>query len=543
MRLTFRVHIVLFFCALALLGTEGLWAQAPDSTAYYQRIADVQHYGFSIHLHDSTNCIEGEAKVQVRFLEDLAHWRLDLRGPGGADSGMPVSAVWEDGKPVAYGQDTDRLYIAVHASKDELHEYTIQYRGVPVDGLLIQTNKSGQRTFFGDNWPNKAHLWIPCVDLPYDKATLDFYVTAPYKYQVVSNGKKISEDSLPGNLKLTHWAESQPLPTKVMVIGVAEFAIQHPGDVGSIPVYSYVFPYAAERGFYLYAKALNILPFYIRKLGAFSYEKLANVQSRTIFGGMENASAIFYFEKSVVDPNVDVEALMAHEIAHQWFGDAVTEKDFSHLWLSEGFATYMTLTYREARYGREALNNSLKQDRVTVIEFMKKRHTPVVDTSSHFGEVLNPFSYQKGSWVLHMLRRQLGDSLFWKGIRRYYATYMGKNADTKDFREVMEKESGEDLRFYFNQWLYRPDIPQLHITWAYDTTHKVVEIHILQTQSKTFAFPLEYSLGTSSRVYRVNVHHRQTIVYRYYKHKPGQLQVDPGVNLLADLQVRQVTKW
>jgi aminopeptidase N len=534
-------HISRFLSTLAFLGIGVLNAQVPDSAAYYRVVADVQHYDFALRLNDSTNRIEGVAKVQVHFAVPLAYWRLDLRGPGPLDSGMRVSSVSEDGKPVSYGQDTNRLYVEVHTAKNELHVYTIAYAGTPRDGLIISSNRFGKRTFFGDNWPNRAHQWLPCVDLPYDKASLDFYVTAPDKYQVVSNGRKLSEDSLAGNLKLTHWSESQPLPTKVMVIGVAEFAIDHPGDVGNIPLFSYVFPQNKERGFSDYAGALQILPFYIRMIGPFAYEKLANIQSKTIFGGMENASAIFYFENSVGYPNV--EPLMAHEIAHQWFGDAISEKDFSHLWLSEGFATYMTLLYLENKYGRDALNKGLSRDRISVISFSKKRHTPVVDTTSQYMEVLNIFSYQKGSWVLHMLRRHLGDSLFWKGIRQYYACYGGQNADTKDFRDIMEKVSGEDLSVYFKQWLYTPGIPELRITWAYDTAHKVVEIHILQAQKKTFAFPLEYALGNSSRVYRVNIHRKQTILYRYYKHKPGQLQVDPGVNLLADLQVRQVTKW
>jgi aminopeptidase N len=541
MSLILRAHISRALLTLAFLGIGVLRAQVSDSGAYYRSVADVLHYDFSIRLNDSTNRIEGMAKVRVRFTAPLTYWRLDLRGPGKVDSGMRVNSVTEDGKSLSYGQDTNRLYFEVHAGKDEVHEYTIYYAGIPRDGLIISSNKFGKRTFFGDNWPTRAHQWLPCVDLPYDKASVDFYVTAPNKYQVVSNGKKISEDSLEGNLKLTHWSESQPLATKVMVIGVAEFAIDHPGDVEGIPLYSYVFPQNSERGFSDYANAQNILPFFIRMIGPFAYEKLANIQSKTVFGGMENASAIFYFENSVGYPNV--EPLMAHEIAHQWFGDAVSEKDFSHLWLSEGFASYMTLLYLENKYGRDALNKGLSRDRTSVITFTKKRHTPVVDTTSRYMEVLNIFSYQKGSWVLHMLRRHLGDSLFWKGIRKYYARYGGQNADTRDFREIMEQVSREDLSVYFKQWLYTPGIPELNITWAYDTAHRVVEIHVLQAQHKTFAFPLEYSLGNGSRVYRVNIHRRQTIIYRYYKHKPGQLQVDPGVNLLANLQVKQVTRW
>ena len=162
---------------------------------------------------------------------------------------------------------------------------------------------------------------------------------------------------------MTHWKESEPLPTKVMVIGVADFAVDHTGDVGKVPVYDYVFPESKEAGFKSYAVAREILLFYIKMFGPYAYEKLANVQSKTIFGGMENASAIFYFENSVTSKGI--EELMAHEIAHQWFGDAASEKSFAHLWLSEGFATYMTNVYLENKYGIDTLKKRENADRTT----------------------------------------------------------------------------------------------------------------------------------------------------------------------------------
>src|SRR6266700_2106852 len=179
-----------------------------------------------------------------------------------------------------------------------------------------------------------------------------------------------------------------------MVIGAAGFAVQYSGTINGTPVYSWVYPENKEKGFYDYAQAVDILPFYIKHVGPYAYEKLANVQSKTIFGGMENAGAIFYSENTVTGTRVS-ESLLAHEIAHQWFGDMATETDWSHLWLSEGFATYMTILY-----------------------FEKKYEKPVVDSSvTNYMELLNANSYQKGGWILHMLRMEAGDSAFWKGIR------------------------------------------------------------------------------------------------------------------------------
>src|SRR5581483_9289077 len=169
-----------------------------------------------------------------------------------------------------------------------------------------------------------------------------------------------------------------------------------------------------------------------------------------------NASCIFYFENSVGDKGI--EDLMAHEIAHQWFGDAATEKSFAHLWLSEGFATFMPNVYLENKYGADMVKQRLETDRKTVFEFEKTHFAPVVDTSikGDYMPLLNPNSYQKGGWILHMLRRKMGDDLFWKGIREYYAEYDGKNANTDDFQAVMQKVYGQPLEQFFKQWLYTP---------------------------------------------------------------------------------------
>ena len=219
-----------------------------------------------------------------------------------------------------------------------------------------------------------------------------------------------------------------------MVIGVADFAVQLAAEINGIPITSWVFPENRDSGFSQYSVSKNILPFFINYIGPYPYRKLANVQSKTIFGGMENAGNIFYYQNSVVmkrpllKDQKPIEDLFAHETAHQWFGDEVSETDWPHVWLSEGFATYMTQLYMEHRYGTDSLRKRMEHDREEVIAFYKKRKTPVVDTSSanDLLQLLNKNSYEKGGWVLHMLRRKLGDKVFQKGIQTYYAAYIRK---------------------------------------------------------------------------------------------------------------------
>ncbi|HWD90280.1 MAG TPA: M1 family metallopeptidase [Mucilaginibacter sp.] len=498
-------------------------------------VFDVQHYGFNIRLNDNDNVIKGKADITIKFLQRADSLNFDLVKQDSKGKGMMVSSVTEKGVQLKFLQKADFVTIKTSGRIGSKHTYTITYQGVPEDGLIISTNKFGHRTFFGDNWPNRAHNWIPCVDNIADKATVDFTVTAPDHYQVISNGSKISETTMPGGIKETHWKESAPLPTKVMVIGVANFAINHTGDVGKIPVYTYVFPENKDVGFGSYSVAKEILNYYINKFGPYAYEKLANVQSKTIFGGMENASCIFYFENSVGDKGI--EELMAHEIAHQWFGDAASEKSFAHLWLSEGFATYMTNVYLENKYGEDILKQRMTEDRKTVFDFEKQRFTPVVDTAvrDNFMQLLNANSYQKGGWVLHMLRRKIGDDAFWNGVRSYYAKYDGGNANTGDLQAEMENASGQDLRQFFKQWLYTPGHVHLSVKWRYDPAEKAVDLEIGQIQNEVYECTLEVSIN--GEIHKVDIKDKFMTYQVPVTDAPASVVLDPNVNLLAEFEL------
>lgn len=501
----------------------------------YNRTIDVQHYDFSLQLTDSNNAIQGAAAVTLEFREKAPEFSLDLTKKNAEGKGMTVTNITEAGAPVKFTQENERLVIHSAGTPGTQHTYTINYQGIPADGLIISKNKFGSRGFFGDNWPNRAHNWLPCVDHPSDKATVAFNITAPDHYTVVANGALKGEEAISDHRKLTRWVESDPLSPKVMVIGVADFAVDHPGDAMGVPVWNYVYQENKEQGFKSYAYALDILPFYITHIGPYPFEKCGNVQSKTRFGGLENASAIFYFEGSVGSPGV--ESLMAHEIAHQWFGDAATETQWQHLWLSEGFATYMTLCYLENKYGIDTLQKNLQADRKKVIAFEKRRLTAIVDTTvkNDYMELLNPNSYEKGGWVLHMLRRAIGEQAFWKGISTYYATYRNKNASSADFEKVMETVSRKDLHTFFHQWLNTPGHPHLTISWKYDPDKKAILIDCIQTGPHIYTFPLELSLD--GVVQRIDISHKTTHAEIPFVEKPTTITADPDTNLLADFEI------
>lgn len=507
---------------------------------FAQSEIDVLHYKFEINLSDQSDTLNG--KAEISFI--VAQWNqsvsFDLSNLNSSGKGMRVTQAGFKlpAAQTSFQQQDNKIILtpSLPFKQGDTLDVFISYKGIPSDGLIISRNKYGDRTFFGDNWPNRAHNWIPCKDEPGDKASFEFLVTAPSHYSVISNGKKIEERMLPDKNKLTYWAEDIPLPTKVMVIGVAKFAVkEYPDSPDRIPVSAWVYPQDSVTGFRNYSVAPSILKFMADYIAPYPYNKLANVESTTIFGGMENAGAIFYFEGSASLPTSQ-ESLVAHEIAHQWFGDMASEKKFAHLWLSEGFATYMTHIYIESKYGTDSLNKQMQADRRQIISFANRNNRPIVDSLSAYLDLLNANSYQKGGWVLHMLRRELGDVVFQKIIRSYYEKYKGKNADTRDFESVAEKISGKNLETFFDQWLYNPGLPELKISWKYIPDDKKIMITVDQVQQEEpFRIPLEIRTEFSngkSEILHLMLHKRTETFFFNLQEKPSILIADPNVSLL-----------
>ncbi|MCA6449136.1 MAG: M1 family metallopeptidase [Chitinophagaceae bacterium] len=531
-----------FFPILGILFCQSLAAQQQN---LYNPAIDVQHYTFQLEVSDRNDSLTGTALITVRFTEKLATVSLDLSNINDTGRGMLVTSVLEDGKKLAFTHKLDRLIIqlATAGEAGSLHRFAIHYKGIPADGLIIGRNQFGRRTFFSDNWPNRAHHWIPCKDHLSDKASVTFVITAPDHYKVVSNGVKTKEILLPEKKRRTHWTETVPLPVKVMAVGIADFAVEQAGEVNGVPIASWVFPENKQAGFYDYAQATEILPFFMEKLGAYPYHKLANVQSKTIFGGMENAGAIFYTETSITGKR-QMEELLTHEIAHQWFGNHATETDWPHLWLSEGFATAMTHLYMEYRHGKDTLTSRLQKDRETVLAFTRIKKTPVVDSIGRTKPMtmLNAHSYQKGGWILLMLRNQLGDAIFWKIMRTYYQTYQNRNASTEDLQKVAETVSGKALGTFFRQWLYTAENPDLDISWNYVAESKEVRLVVTQKTATLFSMPLDIAVTDAAGkkgIQTITIGQKTTIVSISVNGKPVKVEADPDCRLLAQYQVKE----
>lgn len=499
---------------------------------------DVRHYKFEIGLTDANDNIRGKATVTVKFKKDVSGFSLDLKNEKGG-KGMTVTGLSESGKKVPFEHNQDQLRLRTTAKAGDIKHYEISYQGIPATGLIISKNKYGDRTFFGDNWPDRGQNWLPIVDHPSDKATVEWIVTAPSHYQVVGNGYLVERTNLSDDQTLTHWKSKVQLPTKVMVFGAARFAIQQAGEVSGIPISSWIYPQDRKNGFYDYALAVEITDWFINHVGPYPYAKLANVQSKTQFGGMENASNIFYTENSV-NGNRTAEGLIAHEIAHQWFGNSASEANWHHIWLSEGFATYFTILYKEQKYGKAIAAEDRLTDRNQIIAFNKKQSVPVVNTAiDSYMKLLNANSYQKGGFVLHMLRQEVGDQVFWQAIKTYYDQYKLSNALTSDLKMVFEEASGKDLHRFFQQWIFQAGHPDLQLDWQFKGD---LQILVNQRQKGNFEFPLEievvYKDGSTQReVLSVN-QEKQAFTIKADK-KPAKIVLDPDTNLLFEGKVTE----
>ncbi|MFN8240816.1 MAG: M1 family metallopeptidase [Bacteroidales bacterium] len=521
-----KLVLLVFISLTGFVTTRGQHAQSD---------IDILHYDFNISLNDSTDIISGRTVITLTFIKNCNTFSLEFRNKDLKGRGMVTDSVSFDRPGVAYVHNADHLVISARdpfLAGTKL-TMTVFYRGMPGDGLIISRNKFGNRTFFADHWPDRASNYLPVINEPSEKATVDFLITAPPKYKIVASGRLVEESELKNGYHLTHWKENVPLPVKVMAFGAASFSVSLAGVVHGTEVWTWVYPENRLEGFRDYSDALKPLEFYMNNIGPYPYEKLANVQSRTIFGGLENASCIFYSENSVTGQG-KTESLLAHEIAHQWFGNSVTERDWHHIWLSEGFATYLTSLYLEHTYGDGKFRESMLSARERVIRSSARAATPVIDTTiTDLMKLLSANSYQKGAWVLHMLRQEIGFDMFMKGLREYYRIYRDSSALTNDFMGVMESVSGKDLDWFFEQWLTKPGEPALKISLSDAPGGKDRSIVIEQTQPVIFRFNIEVRITSQAGSRVISIPVKDKITRFPVKDKGDiKLEADPDVKLL-----------
>ena len=508
---------------------------------------DIKHYIFKLSLSDADNEITGTTLVTINFKEaGMQNFRLDFINKTSTrkDKGMVVDAVSVNNTAVNYTHQNDELIISLPApsTKSQTLTFSIQYHGIPYDGLRIGNTKLGDRSFFNENWPNRGRHWLPIVDHPHDKATSEFIVKAPSHYKVVSNGLLMEESELGNQTILTHWKQSVPVSSWLFVLGVADFAVKYVDEFKGKSIQTWVYAKNREAGFYDFDEPTKkVLEFYSNYVGPYAYEKLANIQTPSVNGGMETSSAIFYGEDLVTGKRDErVRNVVIHEIAHQWFGNAITETTWDDAWLSEGFATFFTLLFIENDYGKEEYTKGIIKARKSVYDMSVKMpdFSIVSERTAEKEDVTSGITYQKGAWVIHMLRNLMGEKNFKKGIQNYYTKYFNANTNTDEFRAEMEKVSGKDLKLFFKQWLYQPINPTINASWTYDASTKKLNVHLNQAQQFLYNVPVEigyYKKGsTTPTILNMNLKDKDQLFSFSLATLPDKLELDPRALLLND---------
>jgi len=490
-------------CATLLLAIAGAVAGHADS--YPRQPVDVLHYDVDIEF-DETFAYDATVEADVRLLAPgLREIQFDLEGP-------TVQDVRAEAGPLSWAHDEGRLTIALDPAlpQRDIVSVSVHYTGRP-DGRALVTRKNahGQRVLFADNWPEGARRWLPTLDHPSDKATVSFSVTAAEHLDVVAPGQLVETRRLSGQRRLTVWSEPVAIPTYCMVVGLAEFEVTRIGAARGVPLSLWLFPPDADAATRMFGRTALMLEYFADRLGPFPYAKLAQVQSTIRYLGMENASAIFYAETELQGPDVD-EFPVAHEIAHQWWGNSVTPADWDDLWLSEGFATYFDALFYEHVDGPESLRRRMAEGTKTILEL--RDPGAVVDPGiTDPRRKLTSIVYRKGAWVLHMLRHRIGDEAFFAGVREFYQDHAGGNATTADLRRVFEGHTSDPLEAFFDQWLRRSEIPELRVAWGWDAASRQAVIEVQQIQGgEPYEIPLQIAFHVGDEIQKRTITLRQT---------------------------------
>lgn len=506
------------------------------------------HYDVSITLNDQLSEItQARVKISVQVLKD----RVDTIDLDFGD--LTIDSVKLGERDAVFNRTPALLNVQLprNAKINDRFLITIDYHGKPKDGLVLANDKDGKASATGDNWPNRVHHWIPSLDHPSAKATVKFTVTAPARELVVANGKLDGVVNTRNTTRTWTYTEGVPIPAYCMVIAVGEYLEFKPTTLTITPLSYYVSPSDTSFALPGFAPAGPSLKFFSETVAPYPYEKLALIVGATRFGGMENSSAIV-FASNVLgarnNPRISrafnisegLEQVIAHEIAHQWFGDSVTESTWSDLWLSEGFATYFSALFVQKYDGEEAFQFYMQRAANTYLTYEKRTRKPIHDSETEdLMELLNANNYQKGAWVLHMLRSQLGDEAFFRGVRKYYVDHKNSTADTNDLRKALEKASGTNLQPFFSRWVFGTGHPRYEVsTFVAETPAASLTLSVKQTQPEnvfTDPVPIEITAGSEKKTIIVRPRKKLETVSLRFARGPISVKVDPNNTLLKEV--------
>jgi aminopeptidase N len=525
----------------AASGTE------PFRTAV-DRPIDIRDIRLDLRVDLPKQAVDGKATIQVRSLRPIKGIELDavdfeikkvtLQNGSGTEGPAKFS---HDGKKLLVHLDTPwpasqagtlRIDYRIHKPKAGLHFFG-PTKAEPNTPLTVWSQ--------GEAVTNR--YWVPCIDAPDQRQTTELVVTVPTGFEVLSNGTLLSRKDNSDKTVTFDWRQDKPHPAYLITLVVGQFDVVRE-EWDKVPVLYYVPKGKKDQVTYTFGRTRTMLGYFSKRFGIhYPWAKYAQVVAYNFGGGMENTSAttmgdILQDERSVIDGNS--ESIISHELAHQWWGDLVTCRDWAHIWLNEGFASYAECLWDEHSKGPDAYAYNLFRKSAQAIAGGRAR--PVVDR--HYNQPMSMFdsrAYPKGAWLLHMLRRRLGEEAFWKGVQRYGETHRLQSAETYDFRRTLERVSGRDLERFFYDWTERAGSPDLEVTTEYLPAAKQARVTVKQTQTgEPFHFPLTLRFACSGIPKPTEIEYDVTgKELTVLVPLPGPLtrvDVDPEFALLADIK-------
>lgn len=513
-------------------------SQSGVTEKYY----DVLHYGLKLNFPRLENFFEAEADVTLLTTSPTKKIDFDF-------AGMTVKQVSMDQENLKWSRKNEVLSIELPEIVSEGREITlsISYEGIPSGGMYLKKESDGYFSIFTLVEPERARHWFPCYDAPNDKALSDVTVTVPNPLIVVSNGVLVEEFEDPiSQTRTFHWKEQYAIATYLISIAMADYKIMQETWNG-MPVQFYVTDGDQENARKTLGRTSRMLDFFQKNVAPYPFlnEKYAVAVIPGGRGAMEHTTATT-FARGLLGRSYG-ESVAVHELAHHWWGDDVTVLDWNHLWLNEGFASYFDVLWYESLEGKDKLTQRMEGYRRTYLFEDQLSSTPIVDPNNKdFNSIFNATIYEKGAWALHMLRREMVEENFWKGIREYEKRFRYKGALTEDFQRVMEEQMDEgegSLNTFFQQWVYKAGYPKLNVSYHYEAKEKTLFIDMKQTQDGD-----AYSLLLDLDIQKKNgsVLHEKVLLERRegefafeLSQPPLGIRVDPNDWVLKDLVFQQ----
>ncbi|MGC8947799.1 MAG: M1 family aminopeptidase [Thermoprotei archaeon] len=446
-----------------------------------------------------------------------------------------------------------RVYPETEISDDTEYTFIVEYSAKPRKGLYFilpdkyYPDRVPQVWSQGEAEDNK--YWLPIYDYPNNKTTAEIIITTQSNFVVVSNGDLVSIIEKDG-WKTWHWKLDKPNSTYLLSIAIGDFSKFE--EVHDGIKFEYYVPRGrendVERSF---RKTPDMMRFFSEYTGIpYPYKRYAQVcVSDFIFGGMENVTAATLTDTTLHDEKAHMdffsEPLVAHELAHQWFGDMVTTKDWANIWLNESFATYFENLYLERDRGNAEFIYEVYRDLQSYLDEYRTRYARPIVTRLYAipDEVFDGHAYPKGAVVLHMLRNIIGDEMFRKAINLYLNRYKFSNADTEDLRKCIEEVTGKNFEWFFDQFVYSSGHPVLKISYSWEPNSKLLKITIKQTQGddslSVYRLPLEIEIRKGSIKIRKTfwIDEREQILYIPFEDKPDYVCIDPELKNLMVLDI------